>query len=126
MVAILATSLGEKSTSFYVVWLPIAIAGSALVVGYLAMGQAAPWIRRMLEASAVQYLGRISYGLYLWHYTVYFVVKKNVTTYPVKPVLQIVLSLVVAALSYRFLELRFLRLKSRFRPAASDATLVPS
>lgn len=117
LAAIVATSLGEKSASFYQVWLPLAIVGSALMIAYLAQDRQNRWVGNIMTWEPLLFLGKISYGLYLWHYTVYFIVRKNVTTYPHKPLLQISLSLIVATLSYYFLELRFLKMKDRLRQA---------
>lgn len=69
------------------------------------------WARALLSLPILVYIGRISYGLYLWHY----------------PILQIgyefglphwgkltpVVSLIVAAASYRWIEGPFLRMKER-------------
>lgn len=123
LTAIVATSLGEKSVSFYLIWLPVAIVGAAMTTVYLIQDEQAAWVRRTMTSRPLLYLGRISYGLYLWHYTVYFVVKNNVTSYPYKPVLQISLSLVVAAVSYHFLELRFLEIKDRMRQIEPARTI---
>ncbi|MDJ0663488.1 MAG: acyltransferase [Acidimicrobiia bacterium] len=126
MAVILASSLGEKSTSFYMTWLLIAVVGSGLVIGHLALSRSPTWINRVMTLSPLLYLGKISYGLYLWHYTVYFVVKKNVTVYPYKPLLQISLSLIVAALSYRYIERPFLRWKDRLRQPDPERTASPA
>jgi peptidoglycan/LPS O-acetylase OafA/YrhL len=125
MLAIFATSLGDKSVSFYLVWLPLAIAGATVVIAYLAQDKQTTWVTRMMTWRPLLYLGKISYGLYLWHFTVYYVVRKNLTTYPAKPLVQISLSLVVATLSYYLVEKRFLRMKNRMRqPAAAKEELV--
>lgn len=115
MAAIVGTSMGEKSVSLYLVWLPLAIVGSTLVIAHLASGIAVPGVGRVMTSRPLLYLGKISYGLYLWHYTVYWVVKQHVRVYPYKPLLQISLSLLVAAVSYHAFEARFLRLKDRMR-----------
>jgi peptidoglycan/LPS O-acetylase OafA/YrhL len=99
MAAIIGTSMGEKSVSLYLVWLPLAIVGAALVIAHLASGGAANTVNRLMTFPPLLYLGKISYGLYLWHYTVYWVVKQHVKVYPYKPLLQISLSLIVAAIS---------------------------
>ncbi|MGH9646979.1 MAG: acyltransferase family protein [Bryobacteraceae bacterium] len=52
------------------------------------------------------YLGKISYGLYVFHAAVIRVVPS--------PILALPLTIAIAALSYRFLESPFLRLKDRF------------
>jgi peptidoglycan/LPS O-acetylase OafA/YrhL len=52
------------------------------------------------------YLGKISYGLYVFHAAVIRVVPS--------PILALPLTIAIAALSYRYLESPFLRLKDRF------------
>lgn len=60
--------------------------------------------------------GRISYGLYLWHYVVYRIVGEmlpDLGTIP-RTLIGVVLSFASASLSYWLIELPFLRLKGRF------------
>jgi peptidoglycan/LPS O-acetylase OafA/YrhL len=57
--------------------------------------------------TAGAYLGRISYGLYVFHAAVIRVVSS--------PILALPLTIAIAALSYRYLESPFLRLKDQFR-----------
>ena len=71
---------------------------------------------RLLEVDACVWTGRQSYGLYLWHYPTYMLVNTLGLPFPFSPVLKLGLSFAVAAASYRYLEVPFLRLKSRFRP----------
>jgi len=67
------------------------------------------------------YLGRISYGLYVFHQAVIRLVGD--LWWPWRLPMAFVLTVVVAAVSYRYLELPFLRLKSRFELIASGAQL---
>lgn len=119
---LLATSPGPKSPWLYMGVVPIVTVASALLIAVLVHDGQPRWVRTVTTWQPLSYLGRISYGLYLWHYTVYFVVKHEVTTYPARPLLQVGLSVPLAALSYHLLELRFLRLKGRFRPVRPGAT----
>jgi peptidoglycan/LPS O-acetylase OafA/YrhL len=84
-----------------------------------------PRMARLLEWPWLRYLGRISYGLYMFHVAVaVFVVNlliridkvHGLLAYP----LVLLLTIAVAALSYRYFESLFLRLKSRFRPEKAD------
>lgn len=77
------------------------------------------------------YLGRISYGLYVFHLLALAVVSQLISipivdiplNFERRFVLSFVLTVILAALSYRFLERPFLKLKRRFSrvPSASDA-----
>jgi peptidoglycan/LPS O-acetylase OafA/YrhL len=92
-------------------------AALALLIGFIVYntGHIANFCRRCLETPVLVYLGQISYSLYLWHLTIlkFFV---HVLGH-VSPVLAIALALVsvgVAAFSYRFIETPFLNLRHRF------------
>lgn len=122
LVALLATSPYDKSVELYTLMIPLVTLTTVGLLAALAHGEQPRWVVRLGESRTLLYLGRISYGLYLWHYTVYFVVRNEVTTLPAKPLLQIGLSLVVAALSYRVIERPALASKDRFRAAAPAGT----
>lgn len=118
---LLVCSVQEKSVETYSVVVPLVTVASFFLVAALAGdGQLPQWLRAVFTFSVLRYLGRISYGLYLWHYSVYYVVKHELaghqlaTTW-VKPGLQVGISIVVAIASYHLIEKRFLRLKERTR-----------
>ena len=64
------------------------------------------------------YLGKISYGLYMYHSPILFVLDENPTYYGnsliVRLLMTVLLTTIVAALSYELFEKQILRLKSRF------------
>jgi len=75
-----------------------------------------------LESARTRQLGDLSYGIYMWHYPLLFLLRLalngadgwyDVLLYP----LGVVLSLLAAAVSYRWLETPFLRLKGRYTVA---------
>jgi len=82
---------------------------------------------------ALAYLGKISYGLYIWHMLGLELAKKAVTL-PIPclgewadssvfiAMLALALTISISAVSYRFLETPFLRLKSRFALVPSRPT----
>jgi peptidoglycan/LPS O-acetylase OafA/YrhL len=70
------------------------------------------WFTRLVDRSWLRGLGRISYGLYLWHLPIYVAVGWK---------LGLPLAVVVALLSYRFVERPFLRLRHRERPPGAQA-----
>jgi peptidoglycan/LPS O-acetylase OafA/YrhL len=75
----------------------------------------------------VQYVGKVSYGVYLYHelvrVAVWYFGKPLMQAWPasmgyvVRLAVYIVLSVVVAAISYECIEKNFLKLRRRFRPA---------
>jgi FkbM family methyltransferase len=82
----------------YLVVLPAAAALGALVISN-AISERPSWI---LRSRALQYLGTISYGAYLWNYPL---------SRWLEPKLAIPVTVVVATLSYKLVERPFLRLK---------------
>ena len=107
-----------------------ALASVAIVVGLVT--EAAPSaVKRVLSSSLAVWIGRRSYGLYLWHYIVYVAAISLFDHYTNNydhgglSVHQIPIDLVyisaftasfmVAALSYRFVESPALGLKRRFQ-----------
>lgn len=61
-------------------------------------------------------LGRVSYGLYLWHYPVSLLV--SVAPWPIALALGLPVSLLLTLASWRYVESPCLRLKGRLRPSA--------
>jgi peptidoglycan/LPS O-acetylase OafA/YrhL len=85
------------------------------------------WVLLILKFTPLVWIGRISYGLYLWHWPLrQFVYQK---TSPPGSATQLatvlVLSLLLATLSYHVVEKPFLRLKKRFGPTSSAIPCQP-
>lgn len=74
-------------------------------------------LHRLLEFPPLVWIGRLSYGLYLWHYPIF----EKVGGWKALGVLVIpvafALTFAVATLSFYFIERPFLRLKSHFKSA---------
>jgi peptidoglycan/LPS O-acetylase OafA/YrhL len=117
-IALLAISVADRNEIFRMS-ARYTLQGAALVIliAFIVYntGRIAKFCRRFLEIPILVYIGQISYSLYLWHLTIlkFFVhVLGNVS-----PILAIALALVsvgMAALSYRFIETPFLNLRHRF------------
>jgi peptidoglycan/LPS O-acetylase OafA/YrhL len=79
----------------------------------------------LFEGRILGWLGRVSYGIYLWHWPIrHLMLKLDLDRFPwATPVLGLALSIAAAALSYYGLERYFLRLKKPGgrRPAAPPA-----
>ena len=82
-----------------------------------------PGVRAFLAWGPMVVIGRMSYGLYLWHAPVAWLTDARhydwvpVLSRPVQFVVRVVLTFAIAGASYRFLEQPLLRLKHRFSAA---------
>ena len=72
----------------------------------------------IFENPIVAYLGKISYGLYVYHFPLVWFVGHELGDMPYyfKALIILVLSIIISALSYQFLERRFLRAKDKYFP----------
>ena len=96
----------------------------ALVILYVAIGGQGA-LTSVLSWRPLAGIGRISYGLYLWHYPIFGVMQKvlkgrvdpaNLVTVTLAIMLVFAVTLAVALASYRWIEEPALRLKRRFPP----------
>jgi peptidoglycan/LPS O-acetylase OafA/YrhL len=88
------------------------LAASLIVVSLMLPGPSA--LRRILEFPALVWVGKISYGLYLWHLLVYqALLKLRWVDFAWSYALACVLSIAAAAVSYYGLEIHFLKRKRR-------------
>jgi len=101
-------------------WIGYVLVGgaSALVVLDLVAGGHS-WLAPVLTARPLRFIGRISYGVYLYHLPVYFAVEKLLPGEPLGMRLsaKLVLTFALAVPSFFLVEQRFLRLKERFEEA---------
>jgi peptidoglycan/LPS O-acetylase OafA/YrhL len=107
----------------------VALVGTSLacfgVVAHLTLGRPAAILDEALRARPLRWVGRISYGLYLYHLVVLFMLGINPAAMDGRGaaawqvVLALALSFAAAALSYEVLEKRILRYKARFEPAVA-------
>jgi peptidoglycan/LPS O-acetylase OafA/YrhL len=94
------------------VWWPVAVISAAVIIGATVRGVSPLWAGAVLRWTPLVYLGRISYGMYLWHMLVIGAVPAD--DWPLMIVLVFPGTIALAALSFHFVEKPFLRLKSRF------------
>lgn len=90
--------------------------GAAVLIADLTMNQRS-LLQRPLACPPMAWIGRVSYGLYLYHYPVFSLVDEMRLTSvpsPAVPVLKFSLTFAIAAISYHFIEVRFLSLKKYF------------
>jgi len=76
------------------------------------------WVLLVRKFTPLLWIGRISYGLYLWHWPVReFIYQKKILPASIAQLATVViLSLLLTALSYHVIEKPFLRWKKRFSP----------
>ncbi len=109
------------------VFVPLLVPVFALWMARLWTLEGSNAVRRFLQRPSLVYVGKISYGVYLYHEAVRIAVwellKPPMSAWPpalgfmVRFGLYVALTMVLAALSYEHFEKRFLRLAGRFRPA---------
>ena len=112
-VAVIAMVLtGNAQTSFQYEYPLTALATGAILWNLLT--HPLPALAASLRSRPALWLGRRSYGLYLWSYPVFYGLPwPRSMSRPVRDICEIAASLLVCALSYRFIEQPFLRLKDR-------------
>lgn len=92
-----------------------------------------PWLAPIMLNPTIQYIGKVSYGIYLYHelvrVIVWVVAKPLMSAWPTslgygfRLMLYIALSVALAALSYELMEKKFLKLRKAFRPTGVTTTL---
>ncbi len=100
----------------------------ALITVFLIMGQIQAKYRIInLDVSFVDFIGKISYGVYVIHPLIIFYLSKVITfkgyhwsSYLVVYISVFTTTVMVAYLSYNFFEKRFLRLKEKYSTMSSD------
>jgi peptidoglycan/LPS O-acetylase OafA/YrhL len=119
-VAVLAYLIWHEtvpSRSLYVVGLFACAVASAVLIACVVAGRPQTLIRA-LEVPQIVFVGKISYGLYLWHYIVFWIVRDHTAGWSQGAVipLELALAVGVAVASYYLLELPIVRKKARFTP----------
>jgi len=77
------------------------------------------WLRRLFEFNAVQYIGRRSYGLYLYHYPIFLYLENfrqpgDLANFGIVLFFKLALSLLATELSYRYVERPMLSAKTKW------------
>ena len=114
-------SLCGQDKGVYGLMVPATTLASAVAILVVVRDGAGPrWVHALLTWAPLRGLGKISYGLYLWHYTVYYVVKQQLpgadtSQVWTRVVVEVLLSVAVATLSYHLIESKFLKLKDSAR-----------
>lgn len=104
----------------------ISIGTAILIVDFLLFPSA---LSRVFEFAPLVWIGKISYGLYLWHFPIFEASRKLLEDWVSPIVYQLIglaLTVVVATASYYLLELPFLRLRHRFNTADPGTVFLPA
>lgn len=105
-------------------WIGYVLVGSAalLIIADLVAGSHSLLARPLMWKPMV-FIGKISYGLYLIHLPVYYIVEKLIPEAPllVRLSVKVPVSIALATASFYLIERRCLRLKDRFEPPAREA-----
>jgi len=114
--AVLAVALFTLDGRWQAVYLVPEFCLAATVVLLACVLHPGWWFARLIDRAWLRGLGRISYGLYLWHIPIYVAVGW---------VAGLPIAILVAVLSYRFVEQPFLRRRHRPR-GRKDVTTEPA
>ena len=93
-----------------------------LIFGVARLG----WFERFLESRPMAYLGKISYGLYVYHFAILWFVTipfglSSIAPLPIpNAAAALLLTVIIAGLSYRLLEKPLIDLKDRFFAVPSE------
>jgi peptidoglycan/LPS O-acetylase OafA/YrhL len=115
---LLASNFEESNQSTYRV-LPWFAAACSILILWLVTRSTSPF-HSLLRFPALVWIGKVSYGLYLWHNVVLAFVRQFQWPLWMQFFFYITLSLITTACSYYFLERPFLKLKERFAAPTAD------
>ncbi len=106
--------------SLYVIGLLGCSLASAVLIGNVLTGRPRLLIR-VLEHPGLVFVGKVSYGLYLWHYLVFWIVRDYTGGWSMasRVPLELAIAIAVTVVSYYLLELPIVRQKVRFTPQRS-------
>ncbi|HVV01420.1 MAG TPA: acyltransferase [Verrucomicrobiae bacterium] len=92
----------------------VSLFGAALIMELLNSPDG--WMCKVLSRRYLVYLGRISYGLYLWHYPIFRLIEARSLSRTAELSLELSISLAVTILCYHFVEKPILKYKRRATP----------
>jgi len=100
----------QWSTSFRLIGLPLAVLATVLLIWAGSRSESGA-VNRILSWGPLPLVGRVSYSLYLWHEIGFnlLVLNPGAVSLPIAAVLSVLVAAGLTALSYRFLEVPFLK-----------------
>jgi peptidoglycan/LPS O-acetylase OafA/YrhL len=122
LLACLAAFAPMMQASGFEYAIPLTVVASGGLIWSLITAPVGP-LHWLLASRPAVWLGRRSYGLYLWHFPIILGVPLSRSLpHAVRLPMHVGLSIGAAALSYRFLEMPFLRLKRRWQTDLAPAS----
>lgn len=123
---LLARESGKNLLTYRVIFTVITVVVALIIVDMqLSPGS---WRERALGFRPLVWIGRLSYGLYLWHFPVYALVDENMSGRRIERLgVKFAITFLIATVSFYAIERRFLRLKVRYsrhkatEPSAASA-----
>ena len=101
---------GKSTTVAFAVYMPATWLCTAIIIASIQVGRGGI-VGRLLGLPVLSYVGRRSYGIYLYHIPVVAMVGRTDLRFSVKLILFVLLPVAIASVSFRLLERPFLRLK---------------
>ncbi len=93
----------------------VAALGAACLIAEIMLHPTG-WLARGLGAAPLRYVGKLSYGLYLYHFVIFSTTPPPIAhPIPSRQALDFLATFALAALSYRFIEQPCLRFKTRWQ-----------
>jgi peptidoglycan/LPS O-acetylase OafA/YrhL len=119
-----AASLQARSDLYYSLWITAVPLATAAILLWLLPGDTG--VSRALSWGPLRYAGRISYGLYLWHFPIFVLLRPRLEGLPAVMEIAVAtsISFAVASVSFFAVERPFLRLKRRFQPRRNDPVVI--
>jgi peptidoglycan/LPS O-acetylase OafA/YrhL len=122
----LALALTLNSAFLFLGGYAFVTVSAAIVIGHAVAAQRSI-VSRFLALPVLRWIGERSYGVYLFHVPIILLLSKErigVPT-PVAFAVQVAVTFAVTALSYRFVELRFLKKRRATEPQNSPPPVIP-
>ena len=108
----------------YTVFLPVV--DTATVILLLLLTSSGGVLRALLELRVLQYLGRVSYGLYLWQLPVIWFAAIAIDDTLLRMSVQLALPFALAALTYTWVEIPALRYVGGFSSSSATPDRIPT
>ena len=114
MLALVVLSVPEVAGARGAIGLTVAVGATAVILWHLVTSEPS-LLHKGLATRPMVWVGRRSYGLYLWHLPIIILVASTaLAKLPHLSLIELASFFVFAGLSYRFIEQPFLRRKARF------------